>query len=293
MSQITASVVLYNTPETQLIRLLDCIAKSSISIHTYLIDHSPDPLDHSCFHRPGVNYTQRPNVGYGAGHNFVLREIAATSDLHFILNPDISFGPAELRKMADYMEQELTIGQLMPKVTYSDGSLQYLCKLLPTPADLFLRRFSPGLFRNVVRRRIDRFELRSSGYQSVMDVPFLSGCMMLLRTATLQKIGLFDERFFMYAEDVDFSRRMHRHFRTVFYPYATIVHDHARESYKTTRALRDHTISTIKYFNKWGWFWDPERRRYNRDALMRLEGLASAAASIQSPSRCSEIPLEE
>jgi cellulose synthase/poly-beta-1,6-N-acetylglucosamine synthase-like glycosyltransferase len=86
-----------------------------------------------------------------------------------------------------------------------------------------------------------------------MDVPYLSGCFMLFRVEALRKVGLFDERFFMSPEDIDISRRMDAEFRTVFFPGATIVHDHARESYKSMRSMWIHAENLIRYFNKWGW----------------------------------------
>jgi GT2 family glycosyltransferase len=271
MTKITASMVLYNTPAAQLERLLDCIGRSSVSPITYLIDNSPKALDHPCFHRPNVTYVRAErNNGYGAGHNIALRKVLDDSDFHFILNPDVHFEATELEKMIQFMEADPTIGHLMPKVIYPDGHLQYLCKLLPTPADLFLRRFSFAPLRGMTRRQSERFELRFTNYDKTMDVPFLSGCFMLFRTAALRKIGIFDEQFFLYAEDLDLARRMHAEFRTVFYPGATVVHDHARESYKSARALWVHIFSMAKYFNKWGWFYDPQRAKVNRDTLERL-----------------------
>jgi hypothetical protein len=272
---ITASIVLYNTPESDLARLLDCIRHSSISVDTYLIDNSPLTTDLSFNHHPRVTYIRAAkNKGYGAGHNSAIRYILDKAEFHFVLNPDIYFGPRELEEMVKFMTTDPTIGQLMPKVTYPDGSLQYLCKLLPHPADLILRRFSFGPFRRAARLHMERFELRDTDYNKVMDVPYLSGCFMLLRTSALRQIGLFDERFFMYLEDVDLCRRMNSAFRTVFYPIATVAHDHARESYRSRRALWMHMVNSIRYFNKWGWFSDPERTRINRETLDRLSRMS-------------------
>jgi hypothetical protein len=272
MSEITASVVLYNTPETQLTRLLDCIRLSSVHIETYLVDNSPVPRDLPCFHLPGVVYVKADtNNGYGAGHNIALRAVLDYAEFHFVLNPDIYFESTQLEKMIRYIKQDSTIGQLMPKVIYPDGSLQYLCKLLPTPADLFLRRFSFGPLKKLQEARREVFELRHSGYDRALNIPYLSGSFMLFRTSALRQVGLFDERFFMYPEDIDITRRMHAHFRTVFYPDATVVHDHAKESYKSFRALRVHIWNLIKYFNKWGWLRDPQRTRFNQETLQDIE----------------------
>ncbi|MGB7170521.1 MAG: hypothetical protein WBD32_16055, partial [Acidobacteriaceae bacterium] len=164
MSTITASVVLHNTPQSQIVRLLNCIRSSSIQLTTYVVDNSPSPLDYSCLRTPGITYRRETNRGYGAGHNSVIRAILDTSDFHFVLNPDIYFGPSELEPMICFMEQNPDVGQLMPKILYPDGELQYLCKLLPTPANLFLRRFPSGILSDSIRRRNDQFELRFTGY---------------------------------------------------------------------------------------------------------------------------------
>jgi GT2 family glycosyltransferase len=270
--KITASVVLYNTPETQLSRLLDCISNSSIAIETFLVDNSPQPRFHSFMRRPRVVYIPaESNRGYGAGHNLAMRQVLDKAAFHFVLNPDIYFTREELEKMVWFMEENLSVGHLMPKIVYPDGGLQHLCKLIPTPADLFLRRFAFGPLKKVARHRTERYELRQTNYDKVMDVPSLSGCFMLFRIAALHSIGLFDERFFMYLEDVDISRRMHTYFRTVFYPGAIVSHDHARESYKSREALWVHMRNSIRYFNKWGWIHDPLRSRINRETLLRVQ----------------------
>ena len=90
---------------------------------------------------------------------------------------------------------------------------------------------------------------------------------MLLRTQALQKVRLFDERFFMYPEDIDLTRRIHRDFLTVYYPHVTIIHNHEKASYKSLRMLWIHTINMCRYFNKWGWFSDKERDLFNATAI--------------------------
>lgn len=271
LTSITASVVLYKTSAAQLSRLYDCLRRSSQGLHLYIVDNSPEPTTLPFDLQPWITYLPAgTNLGYGGGHNIVLRRILNTSQFHFVLNPDIFFDHAELKKMIDFMSQHPDVGQLMPRVVYPDGNLQYLCKLLPTPADLFLRRFMIGPFRHLAERQNERFELRFTGYSREMDVPYLSGCFMLFRTSALRQIGLFDERFFMYPEDIDITRRVNARFRTMFFPGATIVHDHGKESYKTWRALWVHIVNLVKYFNKWGWIYDPERSRVNRMTLAKL-----------------------
>ena len=74
----------------------------------------------------------------------------------------------------------------------------------------------------------------------------------------------------MYLEDFDLIRRLHRVGKTIFYPYVTIIHDHARDSYTSKKMLKLHIISAIKYFNKYGWFFDKERRKMNAQILKEI-----------------------
>jgi GT2 family glycosyltransferase len=186
-----------------------------------------------------------------------------------VLNPDIHFPRNVIGTMLSYMEQYPDVGLLAPRVHYPDGRLQPLCKLLPTPIDLAVRRFLPGLHSCSGRRAC--YELHGSGYNKAMEVPALSGCFLLVRVETLLRVGLFDERFFLYFEDVDLSRRIGRVARTVFVPHVAIVHDYAKGSYTNWRLLWHHTVSAVRYFNKWGWFLDAERERINARALRTLD----------------------
>lgn len=274
---ISSSIVLYNTDQYQLSRLLDCIELSRVIDRIILVDNSSIKLDSVFLNLPNVTYIYvGENLGYGAGHNTAIRlAIESNTDFHFVLNPDVYFQPEELEKMISRMRIDESVGQLMPKVIYPDGSLQYLCKLIPTPFDLFFRRFLRGPFKELARNKAEQFELRFTGYKQEMDVPYLSGCFMLFRISALKEIGLFDERFFMYPEDVDITRRMHVKYRTIFFPSAVIVHDHAKESYKSFKMLWIHVANMIKYFNKWGWFFDAERKLVNSRVIetLRKQGL--------------------
>lgn len=274
INRVTASIVLYKTPRDQLARLLECISNSGLIDTTYLIDNSPDPQIGDMgdlITLPSIVYlNSSDNVGYGAGHNIALRKEINNSSFHFILNPDITFESIEIRKMLTRVNGDATVGQLMPKVLYPDGNLQYLCKLIPTPFDLIFRRFLPKFFTPFIKPRLEKFELRFTGYDQEMDIPYLSGCFMLLRVDALRHVGIFDERFFMYPEDIDLTRRIHMSYRTIFFPNATIFHHHARDSYKSKKMLIIHALNIIKYFNKWGWFFDSSRRKINKQVLSSL-----------------------
>lgn len=240
-------MVLYHPDMNQVNRLLDTLRQSDVINKIITIDNTND------------------NVGYGAGHNKALRQtIEAEVPYHLITNTDIEFDPAILKQMVDYMEAHPEVGMLSPKVYYPNGEVQHLCKLLPTPMDLIGRRFLP---HGWTAKRNARFELQHTGYDHIMNVPYLSGCFMMLRTDALKKVGIFDERFFMYPEDIDLTRRIHREYLTLFYPEVSVVHNHGRASYRNMRYLWIHITNMCRYFNKWGWFKDSERKRVNAQTL--------------------------
>jgi len=171
--------------------------------------------------------------------------------------------------MLQYMEAHTNVGILMPKILNTDGSIQRLCKLLPTPVDLLLRLISPKSLRD---RSNKDFELHRSGYDKIMFVPYLSGCFMLIRADALKRVGDFDERFFMYPEDIDLTRRVAMFYETLFYPECALWHEHHASSKKSVRMLVVHIINMIKYFNKWGWLYDEERAMLNSRTLAQFTG---------------------
>jgi len=267
---VTCSIVLYKQKPTLIAQLTDAIVKSNIISTLYLIDNSPTKALQVLATHPKIEYIfNDANLGYGAGHNIALKKALNQSRYHIVLNPDVIFEPGAFEKMYAYMEANPEVGHLMPKIRYPNGTLQYACKLLPTPMDLIFRRFLPAPF---TKNRTAYFEMHESGYDKIMEVPYLSGCCMFLRLEALQKVGLFDEHFFMYPEDIDLTRRIHKQYKTVFYPYAQITHVHERGSYKSAKLLLVHIVNMIKYFNKWGWLFDKERKQVNKKIRSQYTG---------------------
>lgn len=264
---MNVSIVLYNTPFDEVQNVVG-ILRASAEVHTiYLIDNSP--VCDERFRSLPVRYVKNAtNLGYGAAHNVALREsLVGDEAYHLVLNADMCFSSQMMTEIVGFMNEHENVGQLMPKIFYPDGRMQRLCKLLPTPFDLFGRRFLPAA---LTKKRTAHFELHASGYDKVMNVPYLSGCFMFLRTSALREVGLFDERYFMYPEDIDLTRRMHERYKTVFYPEVSVEHNHAQQSYKSKKILWIHIVNLARYFNKWGWFWDKNRTKTNRAVLKEL-----------------------
>ena len=271
---LTASVVIYHSQKEEIKSLLKSVQESNCVKRLYIIDNASADENRVFFESSSlssiVEYIPHENTGYGSSHNIALQKaIEEGSDYHVVLNPDIYFESNVLSELVHYMDINTDVGYILPKVTYPNGELQYLCKLLPTPFDLIFRRFLPKT--KFIVRHNERYELRHSGYNKIINPPCLSGCFMFMRLSTLRENNIFfDERFFMYCEDFDLMRRIHRVAKTVYYPNVTVVHNHAKESYKSRKMLMTHIKSAIKYFNKFGWFFDSERKEMNKQILREI-----------------------
>jgi len=265
MIEISCSIVLFHNSVDEIKKPIESFLSCNKQIKLYLVDNSAEDTLRYQFISPQIEYIfNGKNLGYGAGHNIAIEKIKNRSLYHIILNPDIEFNPGILDGLFAFMQQHKDIGLVMPKVLYKSGEVQYLCKRLPSPGDLFLRRFIPGPVKFIFKKLLAAYEMRHKDYDSIMEVPNLSGCFMFVRTEVFSKVGLFDERYFLYLEDTDLCRRINEYYRTVYYPIESIIHGYRRASYKSIRLLTHHIRSSIRYFNKWGWFSDRKRLLINK-----------------------------
>ena len=260
---LNVSIVTY-CPDWQgeVLPVVEELQKVQALHRVYVVDNSPEPFAIRVSDRVQYIHTGK-NLGYGRAHNIAIRDsIYDQVPLHLVMNSDILVKAADIDTLCAFVLSQPAVGHLMPRVVNPQGELQHLCKLLPTPLDVFGRRFLPAAW---MRKRNARYELHDADYSRPMNVPYLSGCFMLLRTEAVQKARLFDERYFMYPEDIDLTRTIHRDYLTLYYPAITIVHNHKKASYQSWRMLWVHIVNMCRYFNKWGWLFDAERRQFNTE----------------------------
>ncbi|MCP4153337.1 MAG: glycosyltransferase family 2 protein [bacterium] len=269
MKDIIASMTLFSGKVEMLDRAIRSFLDTSLSVHIFLVDNSPTDFFRDKWKDDRITYIfNNKNLGFSGGQNIGLnKSLAAGAKYTLVLNPDIYFEKGVLETLFDFMEKNKETGLVLPKVLYPDGSIQYLYRLLPTPFDLFLRRFLPAPLRKLFKKQLDHYELIGMDLEKTHEIPFLSGCFMFIRSRVLKEVGTFDERFFLYMDDVDLSRRLLQKGKNIYYPGATIIHEHMRSSYKSLKSLKLHTKSAILYFNKWGWFFDKQRRTINEKTV--------------------------
>ena len=295
---ITASIVTYNHHLLDIEPVLRSLFASPVDV-VYVIDHSADIMPdlerelmefsnrvltgepqlrqkvENGFH---LLYFRHENNGYGGGHNFAIHKaLALGSKYHLVVNPDIWFVPRVIPELTNYMDTHENVAQMMPKVLYPNGQIQRLAKLLPTPLDIFGRFCLPNF---MISRRNARYELFYSNFDMVLNVPYLSGCFMFFRLSALQSINFFDENLFMYAEDIDVTRRLHENFQTLYYPKLQVYHKFSRASHRSLRLFWIHVTNIIMYFNKWGWWKDSFRKEANRRVS---EQIAEGGIKEQNP----------
>jgi GT2 family glycosyltransferase len=268
---ISASIVTYNNNPAVLARTIDSYLSATNGGKLYVIDNSPNDSARALCSHPSIEYWfNTSNLGYGRAHNIAIKKEIDKSRYHLVLNPDVYFSKNVVNDLVEFLEVNDDVGLVMPKILYPDGRLQKLCKLLPKPHELVARRFLKS-FDKILAQINYEYEMHFTGYESVTEVPILSGCFMMLRMDALKEIGLFDERYFLYFEDTDLSRRVHQRFKTIYFPHVQVYHVHGRGLHKDYKLLLAGVKSAIQYFNKWGWLTDTHRDEINRAILTKYK----------------------
>lgn len=263
-ADVAVSIVAYRQSREEIARLLHSLSRTRLAIQVALVDNSETPDLREIVEAADATYIHLPqNVGFGAGHNLAIRKTLCRAKYHAVINPDISFDSDVLQALYDFMELHSDVGQVMPAVYNSDGTEQRLAKRLPTPFDLFLRRFLGAFGKKIFSHHWNQYEIRDLDLSVPREIPCLSGCFMFLRTSVLLQVGLFDERFFLYMEDFDLCRRVGSVSKTVLNPGVAVTHGYQKGSYKRFRPFLHHLRSAILYFRKWGYFKDDSRKQRN------------------------------
>jgi GT2 family glycosyltransferase len=254
---ITVSIVTFRTDMATLAATLASLRASSIATDIVIVDNTPEADYFPQLQRfEGVRCVRSPrNGGYGFGHNLAAQHLTAEAPYHLILNPDVVVHPQCLETLVATLEQQPDIALAMPLILNPDGSIQHLNKRNPTVIDLFLRRFTPAFIQRlpIVKQRMDYYVRMDIGYDTPSEILYASGCFMLFRRAVFDRLRGFDERFFMYFEDADITRRAAALGNVQFVPNARITHHWTRGSHTNWKLMFCTLSSAYRYFNKWGW----------------------------------------
>jgi GT2 family glycosyltransferase len=182
------------------------------------------------------------NRGYPAANNQGLRllgfpDSADAPRFALLLNPDTELPPDALAKMLAFMDAHPEAGVVGPKLVRQDGSLDLACRRsFPSPEVSFYR-FS-GLARLFPRsRRFGRYNLTYLDPDQMAEVDAVVGAFMMVRREAIAQVGLLDEGFFMYGEDLDWCYRIKGAGWKVYYnPEVTVLHVKRAASRRNPRA---------------------------------------------------------
>lgn len=197
------------------------------------------------------------NAGFAGGMNVGLRD--AQGRYLLMLNPDIAILGNAIERMHRFLEERPDAGMCAPRLLNPDGTVQFSCRRFPTPSVITFRRSPLGSFP-FAQRALRRFLMIDWDHASNGPVDWALGACLMVRRSAMESVGLFDERFFLYFEDVDWCRRFWEKKLPVYYlgADAELVHFHQRQSAASagmagifSYPTRRHIESGLKYFMKY------------------------------------------
>lgn len=197
--------------------------------------------------------TNRDNPGYGRAVNRMVERIGSLPPYIGVLNTDLSWAEGSFEALLAWLQRHPDVSLAVPQILDLCGRPQQLCKQHPTVLGMFSRRFLPEWLKPPWLKRYDRwYVMADQDGQQVFEVPYLSGCCMLMRTEAFLRAGGFDERYFLYLEDADLTRTLSQEGRCVHLPVASVVHGWGRGNYRNLGLMMVNLASAWCYFRKWG-----------------------------------------
>ena len=185
------------------------------------------------------------NLGYGAANNELLQE---DSDFHLVLNPDTCLHELALARAIEYLRGTPDVVLLSPKV-----GRRHVVKAYPDWFTLALRYISVPLLSGMFAQRLARYNREDLGDHVSQEVELFGGCFLLMRTSVWRRLKGFDESFFLYFEDFDFSLRAMELGKLAYVPDVEIEHDGGDVGRKKFRHHCYFIVSAIKFFRKHRW----------------------------------------
>ncbi|MDX1664730.1 MAG: glycosyltransferase family 2 protein [Candidatus Promineifilaceae bacterium] len=198
---------------------------------------------------PWVQLLPQPeNVGFARGNNIAIEE--ARGETLFLLNPDTVVVGNALQTLLDTLERHPEAGVVGPQLRFPDGSPQSSRRRFPTLTSAFFE--STWLEPWAPRHVIERYHATDLPPHREVEVDWIVGAAMMVRRAVVETVGLLDEEYFMYSEELDWCRRIRAAgWRILHQPAAVVVH-HAGKS--SEQAATDRHINfqraKLRYFRK-------------------------------------------
>jgi len=195
------------------------------------------------------------NGGFAYGNNLGIKQ--AQGKYIMIMNPDLAILSEAIEQMYKYMELNSDVGLAGPRLVNADKSIQYSCTEFP---DWKLPLYRRTALSNTTagEKWLHKYLMKDLDHSKNTFVPALFGACLIFRKSVLAEVGYLDERYFMYMEDLDWSRRFwEKGYKVAYIGTAEIIHLHRRQSASESlpktifsKSARNHIFSFIKYLKK-------------------------------------------
>lgn len=258
MADLGIVIVNWNTRD-YLKKCLDTVMANPGDFRVVVVDNNSTDgsaeMVRDCF--PAVQLiVSEINGGYSYANNIGLRVLGFPDGedaprYALLLNPDTEVPPGAFQAMTGYMDAHLEVGVAGPKLVLPDGSLDLACRRsFPTPEVAFYH-FSKlaKLFPN--SPRFARYNMTYVDEDMETEVDSVVGAYMQLRREVIQQIGLLDEAFFMYGEDLDWAYRARQAgWKVMYYPKVRVWHIKRAASRKSPKAQLEFYRAMLIFYRK-------------------------------------------
>ena len=229
--------------------VLRCTA--SVDLQLYLVDnHSPDKTGEKLAAAQTGERTQvlclPENVGFGSGHNAVLPKL--TSRYHAVINPDITLDTDAIGGLCAFLDRHPDVVMVTPRLLFPGGEEQYTAKCRPSFLALAARQTHLPFLRGVE----ERYLMRDRDLTRPQEIDFCTGCFFVIRTDVFREMGGFDEKYFMYVEDADITRKAQAYGKVMYVPQTDVYHAWHRDANKKWKNFWMQIRSMLRYWRKWG-----------------------------------------
>lgn len=227
---------------------------SSQDFEVIVVDHGSRNMEVIKAEFPLVKFITPPrNLGFGAGLNVAVKE--SKGDYLFLSNPDLLAEKGGFEILIQFLKANPKCGIVGPKLQYPDGKIQESCRRFPTILDLLAHR----LWWLPLKKQRDHYLMRDQDLSKPVQCDWLVGASLMIKKDLFEKLGGFDERFFLFFEDTDLCRRVKNAGFEVWYcPDSVFTHTSIRLSesqwpliWLFKKAFWIHVVSAIRYYLKY------------------------------------------
>ena len=238
-------------PDANLGEFASCVAPRRPSVEVIVVDNAStdDSVGMVRAEFPGVHLiVNTVNQGFSAANNQGIT--GAHGRYVLVLNPDTEVVGEALSTMVVFADAHPDVGGVGPQLLHPDGSVQSSRRRFPTLATAFFE--STWLQPYAPRRVLERYRVLDQSDDAMLDVDWVMGAALMARREAVEQVGLLDEGFFMYSEELDWCRRFRdAGWRVVYLPAAQIIHYEGKSSEQVMPARHIHfQTSKVRYFRK-------------------------------------------